>query len=378
MFADTHLHIISFDVPYPPDYGGVVDVYYRIKALSDLGVKVHLHCFEYGRGMPEELKDLVFDVQYYKRRKTLADSFHKLPFIVKTRDSKHLIQNLLKDDHPILFEGLHSCYYLSDERLKQRLKIVRMHNIEHDYYRGLAKQSEGFRKRFFRKEAKKLEQFENILKHANQIYAIKESDRLHFEQYGVPTQVLPASVPELSIERKQETEPYCLFHGNLSVSENEDAVSWLISKVFIPIGKCDRLIVAGKSPKDRIRSLCDEHGVKLFADPSHDQMNDLIRQARVHVFYSALSTGVKLKLLNAMASSGHIIVNHKMVEGNNLVDHCNLALIEEDYQYLVQKQLAIELDEQSFQDRINFLNTHYNTRNHCADIIRLIELQDGV
>jgi len=40
--ADKHLHIVSFDVPAPPSYGGVIDVYYKARALADLGVKVHL------------------------------------------------------------------------------------------------------------------------------------------------------------------------------------------------------------------------------------------------------------------------------------------------------------------------------------------------
>ena len=46
---NKHLHIISFDVPYPANYGGVIDVFYKIKALHAKCVKIHLHCFEYGR-----------------------------------------------------------------------------------------------------------------------------------------------------------------------------------------------------------------------------------------------------------------------------------------------------------------------------------------
>ncbi len=44
---DKHLHIISFDIPYPPNYGGVIDVYFKIRTLHELGIKIHLHCFEY-------------------------------------------------------------------------------------------------------------------------------------------------------------------------------------------------------------------------------------------------------------------------------------------------------------------------------------------
>ena len=28
------LHVVSFQVPFPPDYGGVIDVYYKLKALK--------------------------------------------------------------------------------------------------------------------------------------------------------------------------------------------------------------------------------------------------------------------------------------------------------------------------------------------------------
>ena len=31
--SDPELNIVSFDVPYPPDYGGVIDVFYKIKEL---------------------------------------------------------------------------------------------------------------------------------------------------------------------------------------------------------------------------------------------------------------------------------------------------------------------------------------------------------
>ena len=35
IMTENHLHIISFDVPYPANYGGVIDVFYRVKALTE-------------------------------------------------------------------------------------------------------------------------------------------------------------------------------------------------------------------------------------------------------------------------------------------------------------------------------------------------------
>jgi len=37
--SDLHIHIISFDIPFPANYGGVIDVFYKAKALTDSGVK---------------------------------------------------------------------------------------------------------------------------------------------------------------------------------------------------------------------------------------------------------------------------------------------------------------------------------------------------
>jgi hypothetical protein len=45
MESDRELHIISFNVPYPPNYGGVMDVFFKIRALHEQGIKIHLHCF---------------------------------------------------------------------------------------------------------------------------------------------------------------------------------------------------------------------------------------------------------------------------------------------------------------------------------------------
>ena len=31
-----NINIVSFDIPYPPNYGGIIDVFYKIKALKGM------------------------------------------------------------------------------------------------------------------------------------------------------------------------------------------------------------------------------------------------------------------------------------------------------------------------------------------------------
>ena len=42
-------------------------MFYKIKALHELGIKIHLHCFEYGRGQQPELNKYCEEVFYYQR-----------------------------------------------------------------------------------------------------------------------------------------------------------------------------------------------------------------------------------------------------------------------------------------------------------------------
>ena len=86
--SDLHLHIVSFDIPYPANYGGVIDVFYKAKFLAEKGVKVHLHCFEYGRKHPKTLEKLFFKVHFYERDISKKQVFKSIPYVVSSRISE--------------------------------------------------------------------------------------------------------------------------------------------------------------------------------------------------------------------------------------------------------------------------------------------------
>jgi hypothetical protein len=369
--TEKRLHIISFDVPLPADYGGAIDVFYRLKALHELGVKITLHCYEYGRGESKELEQFADLVIYYPRRKRLTDVLDKLPFIVKTRSSRTLMQNLLVNDDPILFEGLHTTFMLNDARLKDRIRMVRTHNIEHEYYRSLAKAATGIRKKFHESEAKKLTAYEPRLKFATHIFAIKEDDAIHFKKYCKNTFVLPACAA-IESGNREETFPYCLFQGNLSVPENEQGLLWLIDNVFAPNNLTNSLKVAGKSPTEAIIRKCSKHGIALVSSPDEAQMQQLIQHARVHVFYSDQDTGVKLKVVNALRSPGAILANTKMLRGTNFEHLCDETNAPEDYVERINSYLISPVSEIHLGQRNVFLEEHFNPVKNCRQITDLL------
>ena len=105
-YLDRKLHIISLDIPYPADYGGVIDIFYKLRSLHEAGVEITLHCFQYGNRTPQaELKKYCKDVFYYPRLTGWKGLDMTLPYIISSRRSKDLLANLVQDDAPILFEG---------------------------------------------------------------------------------------------------------------------------------------------------------------------------------------------------------------------------------------------------------------------------------
>ena len=358
------------DVPFPADYGGAIDIYYRIQALHELGYKIILHCWEYGRGEQEKLKEITHQVHYYKRKKSIRFALSKLPFIVISRQSKELFNRLLEDNYPILFEGIHTTLLLDNPRLKGRVKIVRMHNVEHDYYTALAEKASGLKKKYYASEAKKLKSYESVLTHANCILAIQELDKQHFETFHSHVKLLSASIPPISIVPVDTEEKYCLFHGNLSVQENDSAVKWILENAFYDGLK---LIVAGKNPSSELLHLAKAKGVKVISNPSNDNMKQLISAAHVHLLVTEQSTGIKLKLINSLATGGHVLVNPTMVEGTNLESLCIVFKNETDCKNQLKELMGKPVEVGQLHLRFEALQTQFDTVENCKvfdDVLR--------
>ena len=211
---EKHLHIVCLDVPYPVDYGGVFDLFYKLPSLQQLGIKIHLHCFVYGRQPSTILNSFCERISYYHRDISKSKLFLKLPYIVCSRNNKLLTEALLEDNDPIIFEGLHTTYGLLDDRLKGRKIIVRAHNIEHEYYRNLGlSENNLFKRYYFNNEATKLETYEPILNLASGIASISRADQEYFnKKYGDNSFYVSAFHPYDELSVPDGLGKYILYH----------------------------------------------------------------------------------------------------------------------------------------------------------------------
>lgn len=328
--ATKHIHVVAFHVPFPPNYGGAVDVFYKLKALHSAGYMITLHAFLYDGDKSRELEEICEKVYYYRRDTSLFAHLSLKPYIVRSRKNARLMENLMRDDSPILFEGLHTCYYLDDARLRNRRKTVRMHNIEHDYYRLLFRQSGwGIRKVYYFVESLKLKRYQPVLRYADRILPISQAD----------TECLKRTFPEKDVRLLRcffdDTTPveqpspgkYILYHGNLAVKENVTAVLFLLREVLPLLPKDSLFVIAGRNPAAAVSAEVRRHdNVRLVSNPDDREMNRLLYNAQVNILVTFQPTGIKLKLLNTLCESlGHCIVNDQMVQGNDLERLCRVA-----------------------------------------------------
>jgi len=320
-----HIHIVSFDIPWPANYGGVIDVFYKVKALSEKGINVHLHCFEYGRAEANILEEICFSVNYYKRDVSKKHLFRSIPYIVSSRASEALAEKLLQDQFPILLEGLHTSQLLEDERFNNRRIVVRAHNVEHEYYLNLAKAEKAILKKYyFYNEAAKLKKYENILERADCIISISKKDEEYFNENFRHVAFIPAFHPHKEVKVKTGKGDYALYHGNLSVAENYNAAKYLITEVFDELKT--PLKIAGLHPPAHLRTIIEQHpNVELIANPTDEQLFELIQDAHINISITFQATGLKLKLLNTLYNGRFCLVNDKMLSGSALDELCIVA-----------------------------------------------------
>jgi hypothetical protein len=324
---DNRLHIISFAIPYPPDYGGAIDVFYRIKALHEAGFRITLHCFEYDRPHPTELQKYCEHIHYYKRDMSPLSLLHIKPYNVIGRKNAKLIDNLLIDKAPILFEGLVSCYYMNHPALKNRIKLFRECNIEHDYFRELSKAATSlYKKLYYRIEALKLKHFEKTILNADHILALSLDDLHYFRtKYpSVPATFIPCFHQNSNVTTQTGFGQYILYQGNLQVAENQLVATSLVKNVFSKLPYT--CIIAGKNPSTSLAALIKKYdNIQLKPNPTPQEMDAYTSNAHIHVLITFQGTGLKLKLINALFAGRHIVTNTTMTTGSGLTSLCHTA-----------------------------------------------------
>lgn len=371
---DKHLNIVSFNVPYPANYGGVIDVFYKIKALEKYGVKIHLHCFKYGRKESKKLEKICETVNYYDRNMNWKNFISKIPFIVKSRTVKQLLKNLIQIDAPILFEGLHSCAFLNHPDLRNKKQFVRTHNIEMNYYKLLFKHERKIiHKIYLYFEYLKIKSFEKKINEAQHIFSISPKDQNHFSRLG-RSSYIKAFHQDEKVTSNLGLGDYAIYHGNLTVSENESSALFLIQKIFSQLKF--PLIIAGYKPSKKIITKANKYKhIKVIDSPKEENMNKLIENAQIQLLPSMQDTGIKLKLLKSLFKGRHCIANKNTIYKTGLEHTCHNAENTNDWILKIKELKKLPFTKEDYDKRSKYLK-EFDSKIETQKIINIIYPQN--
>lgn len=314
------IQIVAFDWPWPPTYGGIIDVYYRVDALLERGVHVDLHVVsQRAAPAPPPAHWLASGrlrlFEFPRRGWRAALSFQ--PYIVTSRAVAPLLPQLASGAPVILFEGVHTTAWLGHPRLAGKEQWVRVHNREADYYTELVGRGHGWRQNlYYREEARRLRRYEGtVLAEADLLLPISPQDDAWCTRIA-PGRVLGQR--GYSSTRSVTSAPgrgdYALFHGAFHVADN--VTSALLLAERMQRRPNIRLVLAGRTPPGRLRAaVAGMPNVEVVADPDAPTMARLIREAQVLTLHTGHQAGYKIKLVESLAHGRWVLVNERMVVG---------------------------------------------------------------
>ncbi len=322
--SEKPIHIISFENPFPPNYGGVIDVYYKIKALHEIGCAIHLHCFV--KQIPDQfdaLKAITSEVYFYKTAQNPLFFLSRLPFSVISRSNPKLVENIAKTDAPILFEGLKTTCLVNDIRLKKNKKFLRQHNIEHNYYKGIAKSEYSFLKKIaLYWESSKYRKYESTLAEFEKVFTLSEFENAYCNAKFNNAEYVPVFHGNTTIADLNDFGEYAFYHGDLTSSDNRKAVVFLIS-VF---KKCPEynLVIASGSNEDFVRNqIGSSTNIEFVNLADQSQLLELFKRAHVNICWSFQKSGTKLKLINSLFNSRFCIINDNIIDDKRVEELCD-------------------------------------------------------
>ncbi len=265
----------------------------------------------------------------------LADS---TPFCVWQYNSRALQRRLREWVTEKPFDVAHMTYtpmaqYTEDlEHLPRVLALVDC--MSHLFASNALAARSPFAKIYWRAQARKMRAYERAaLSTVHQAVVVTPADRDTLPAANCPVQVIPCGVdadyfaPQPDLEKG----PSVLFRGILSFPPNVDAARYFYYEIFPAIRRAipsTRLILAGRDPAPLLRRLAaTDPGVTLTG--SLPDLRPAMAQANVHVCPMRIGSGVKIKVLEAMAMEKTVVTTSLGLSGIAAVPGRDLLLADD-------------------------------------------------
>ncbi|MBM4235476.1 MAG: glycosyltransferase family 4 protein [Firmicutes bacterium] len=251
--------------------------------------------------------------------------------------------NLNWDAYDLVYlEYSRSGFIALQAKKKNKKLVVRVHNVEKDYYLNRVIERKSFQnslrsliKRYFitRQESRCLFSADCIIcltdkdkKRLTELYpANPDQKRVEVIPVALEQPCLLALSPAEFIE-DEANDPYLLITGSLWFGPNADGAAWFIKQVWQKlladnhrISRDYRLVVAGSKPGKEIRSLASCHKNVVLID-SPRNIKPYFKKASIYLAPIFFGAGMKVKVAEALSYGLPVIGTSHALTGYNIKD----------------------------------------------------------
>lgn len=346
---------ITPQIPYPPTSGGKIKTLSTLKILIRLGYSIILFSLI-------ENKDEIKYVQYLKKigiekvfffpNKEVLDRnlFKRVVRFLKSiftiypygvlryfnADLNKGIKEFLKNNSVHIFWANYA--YMA-QYLPNNLKIIKIlesHDVDSFLYKSaFISATQKQQKLYFLFEWVKFSIYERIVfKRFNKIFSISYKDKILLTNLIDKKNIviLPAAVEnkkKLDIKRCNKI---LLFIGSLSWYPNQDGILWFINKVYPTIKQTIpqiRLWIIGKYPKNFNK--VNSNGINFLGFVTN--LEFYIQKACIFIAPIRYGTGIRYKILEAMAYGIPVVTTKVGAEGIKVKNYKELLIVNSEKKF---------------------------------------------
>jgi len=357
---------ITTRLPYPPTDGGKIATYNIIKYLALRGHSITLICFNSENKNYPELEKYCRLIIIEKNLETtypglFLNLFSNIPYSILKYYSpiaKKIIYNLLKKNKYdiVHLDHLHTTYYGNFIKKEYNLPIVlREHNIENIIMKRFYKNQKNIFIKFYAYlQWKKLYKYEGkICEIFNRCLMITKNDEEVMKKMNsnIMTSVIPAGVDISYFYPINIEEEYSLISvASMDWLPNVEAIEWFYKEILPLIEKKVqkvKLYIVGINPPNKIKSFANNN---VIVTGFVKDVRKYIAKGQVFIVPLKIGSGMRIKILNALAMGKAVVSTSIGCEGIDVVDGKNIYIADKKKEFA--KKVIFLLNNKNERDRI--------------------------
>lgn len=356
--------------PVPAVDGGCKAMNNITQGLLNLGVNVkiltlstHKHPFQKEKLNKNYIKNTAIESVFIDTQIKIKDAFLNLfssnSYNIErfyNRDFEKLIIKTLKENNfdVVLFESLYVTPYTEIVKKNSKAKLVyRSHNIEYEIWKRNATLEKGAKKQYLNLLAKRLKKYEkNILNKFDGIAAITEKDKQELKKIGAEkVEVFPFGINTKDYTPMKSQNQNLFYIGSMDWAPNINGVKWFLDMVWPKLIKKQpelKFYLAGrKMPKWLLNY--KQQGINVIGEV--ESANDFINQNQIMIVPLFAGSGMRIKIIEAMALGKMVIATSIALEGIKCKH---------------QKNVIVANNQKEFSDAILYYTSNINEQEKIA------------